>query len=99
MSIGNERFTPSHPQQTSTTIRSDSDRPTQPITVEARVEVADNALIARSDEIASRIRQKLRETIRLRVTVTVGEAGSVPRTEVGKAKRVFEQTGDQDPLA
>ena len=67
--------------------------------VEARVEVADDALMGRSDEIASRLQQKLRETIRLRVTVTVREAGSVPRTEVGKAKRVFEQTSDQDPLA
>ena len=67
--------------------------------VEARVEVADDAFIARSDEISSRIQQRLRETIRLRVTVTVGGAGSVPRSEVGKAKRVFEQTSDQDPLA
>ena len=67
--------------------------------VEARVEVADDALIARSDEISSRIQQKLRETIRLRVTVTVGGAGSVPRSETGKAQRVFEQTSDQDPLA
>jgi hypothetical protein len=29
----------------------------------------------------------------------VGEPGSVPRSEMGKAKRVFERTGDEDPLS
>jgi hypothetical protein len=40
----------------------------------------------------------LMETIRLRVEVKVGPPGSVPRTELGKAKRVFERTDDTDPL-
>ena len=38
------------------------------------------------------------ETVRLRITVQVGEPGSVPRSELGKAKRVFERTGDEDPV-
>lgn len=66
--------------------------------LEARVELADGSLEPRRDEIASRLQSKLRETIRLRVQVSVGPAGSVPRTEVGKAKRVFERTTAEDPL-
>ena len=66
--------------------------------LEARVELADDSLELHTDEIASRLESKLRETIRLRVQVSVGPAGSVPRTEVGKAKRVFERTTDEDPL-
>jgi hypothetical protein len=33
-----------------------------------------------------------------RVSVSVGEPGSLPRQEVGKAKRIFERTGEHDPL-
>ena len=50
------------------------------------------------DEIAQRLQNQLMETIRLRVKVDVGAPGSVPRSEVGKAKRVFEQTSDEDPM-
>lgn len=66
--------------------------------LEARVELAHDALGSASDQIASRLEAKLRETIRLRVRVDVRPAGSVPRTEVGKARRVFERTTDEDPL-
>lgn len=66
--------------------------------LEARVELTDDSLQPQTDEIRSRLESKLRETIRLRVQVKVGAAGSIPRTEVGKAKRVFEQTTDEDPL-
>lgn len=66
--------------------------------LEARVELADDSLETKRDEIRSRLEKKLRETIRLRVQVNLGPAGSVPRTEVGKAKRVFERTTDEDPL-
>lgn len=66
--------------------------------LEARVELADDSLEPKRDEIISRLESKLRETIRLRVDVNLGPAGSIPRTEVGKAKRVFEQTTDKDPL-
>jgi phenylacetate-CoA ligase len=67
--------------------------------LEARVEVADESLVARADEIAARLRDRLAETVRLRVEVVVGPPGSIPRAEVGKAKRVFERTTDADPLA
>lgn len=67
--------------------------------LEARVELADDSLAPRRNEIAERLQKKLMETVRLRIEVSVGDAGSVPRTEVGKAKRVFEQTTDEDPLA
>lgn len=67
--------------------------------LEARVELASESLIAERKTIANRLENRLKETVRLRIQVTVGDPGSVPRTEVGKAKRVFEQTTDEDPLA
>lgn len=67
--------------------------------VEARVELATEAPTSEAEAIANRLQKKLMETVRLRVNVVVGGPGSVPRTEVGKAKRVFEQTTDEDPLA
>jgi phenylacetate-CoA ligase len=66
--------------------------------LEARVEVADASLNAEADTIAARLEQQLMETVRLRIAVAVGEPGSVPRSELGKAKRVFERTGEEDPL-
>lgn len=66
--------------------------------VEARVEVANDSLIDQAAGIAARLEAKLAETIRLRIKVNVGEPGSVPRSNLGKAKRVFEQTSDRDPL-
>lgn len=67
--------------------------------VEARVEAATTDHYDQADEIAARLQAQLMETVRLRITVNVGRPGSVPRTEVGKAKRVFERTTDEDPLA
>jgi phenylacetate-CoA ligase len=66
--------------------------------LEARVEVADASLNAEADSIAARLEQQLMETVRLRIMVQVGEPGSVPRSELGKAKRVFERTGEEDPV-
>ena len=66
--------------------------------LEARVELASDDLIAMKPDISSRLASRLMEIIRLRVKVEVGPAGSVPRTEVGKARRVFERTDDRDPL-
>ena len=74
------------------------DRRPQLPEVTARVEVANDDLIDKADEIAARLQGRLMDTIRLRVNVTVGSQGSVPRSELGKAKRVFEQTTDEDPL-
>jgi len=72
-------------------------RPTLP-EIEARVELAHDGLVGQEAAIAGRVASTLTETVRLRVKVVVGLAGSVPRSEVGKAKRVFEQTTDADPL-
>lgn len=66
--------------------------------LEARVEVIDASFNDEADEIASRLQDQLMETIRLRVGVIVGPPGSIPRSELGKAQRVFEQTSDEDPL-
>ncbi len=66
--------------------------------LEARVEVADASLTADAEAIGARLESRLMETVRLRIPVMVGEPGSVPRSELGKAKRVFERTGDEDPL-
>ena len=66
--------------------------------LEARVEIVERVLADRRELIAERVRQRILETVRLRVEVTVGMPGSVPRTEMGKARRVFERTGDEDPL-
>ncbi len=66
--------------------------------LQARVELADESLIPQREAIAARLEQRLRETVRLRVKVAVGDPGSVPRTELDKARRVFEQTTDADPL-
>jgi phenylacetate-CoA ligase len=71
-------------------------RPTLP-ELEARVELAEQSTES-TDDVGARLEAKLMETIRLRVQVKVGPPGSVPRTEVGKAKRVFERTDDTDPL-
>ena len=66
--------------------------------VEARVELANETLVGEVDAIATRLQNQLVEVVRLRIKVKVGVPGSVPRTELGKAKRVFEQTDDEDPL-
>lgn len=66
------------------------------------VEVRAESLTATSDEersaIGGRVAARLHERVRLRVTVDVREPGGVPRQEVGKARRVFERTGDEDPV-
>ena len=66
--------------------------------VEARVELAEGARET-PEHVSARLESKLKETVRLRIKVSVGETGSVPRSELGKAKRVFEQMTDEDPLA
>jgi len=66
--------------------------------VEARVELLSLDRAPRREEIAGRLQSQLMESIRLRVTVDVRDPGGVPRQEIGKAKRVFERTGPEDPL-
>jgi phenylacetate-CoA ligase len=64
----------------------------------AHVELAGHDLAGMEAEVASRLERRLMETIRLRVDVVVGAPGSVPRAEIGKARRVFDQTTDDDPV-
>lgn len=66
--------------------------------LEARVELVEAALADRRDLIATRLQERLAETIRLRVEVKVELPGSLPRTEAGKARRVYERTTDEDPV-
>jgi phenylacetate-CoA ligase len=42
--------------------------------------------------------ERLAARLRLHVDAFVGPPGSIPRQEVGKARRVWERTGDQDPF-
>jgi phenylacetate-CoA ligase len=58
--------------------------------LEIRAELASTE--ARVEEVEERLRVRLAETLRLRTNVVVGEPGSIPRQEVGKAQRVFERT-------
>lgn len=65
----------------------------------ARVELIESVLHDDRYTIADRLQQQLAQTVRLRIEVDVGLPGSVPRPQTGKAKRVFEQTSDKDPLS
>ncbi len=67
--------------------------------VEARVELADADRAPLRDAIARRLQQRLAETVRLRIAVAVGDPGSIPRAELGKAKRVFDRYDDADPVS
>jgi phenylacetate-CoA ligase len=52
-----------------------------------------------AEGVAARLRERLEERLLLRVDVSVGRPGSIPRQELGKAKRVFERTPERDELA
>ena len=66
--------------------------------VVARVEVAEHGDPSDASSIADRLQRRLAETVRLRITVEVGRPGSIPRAELGKARRVFERTSEVDPV-
>ena len=53
----------------------------------------------RQDEVRHRLGRTLFERIRIRAQVDLAEPGGLPRQEVGKAQRVFEQVDDRDPLS
>ena len=46
----------------------------------------------------ARVVERLENRLRLRVDVVVGPPGSIPRQEVGKDRRVWERTGEEDPF-
>jgi phenylacetate-CoA ligase len=64
-----------------------------------RVELENADHIAARDQIRDRVERALETNLRIRVDVEVGDPQSIPRQEVGKAKRVFEQLDERDPLA
>lgn len=66
--------------------------------LEARVELAPGVGMDSAAAVGKRLQKRLAETVRLRIEIKVGPTGSIPRTELGKARRVFEQTTDEDPL-
>jgi phenylacetate-CoA ligase len=72
-------------------------RPTMPELL-VRVELGRDGGDELRAEVAQRLAERLLSRLRLRVTVDVGRPGSVPRQEVGKARRVFERTSEEDPL-
>jgi phenylacetate-CoA ligase len=61
-------------------------------------EVAAAELEPHRAEIEERLAKALAARIRIRVDVQIRPAGSMPRQETGKAKRVYEQTADEDPF-
>jgi phenylacetate-CoA ligase len=63
-----------------------------------RCELSSAVDIPRRDEIRERLENALASRLRSRTTVQIGDPGSMPRSEVGKAKRVFERVDEQDPL-
>ncbi len=67
--------------------------------LEVHCELASDESFGRRDEIRHDLGKRLAERLRLRVEVALGPPGSLPRQEVGKAKRVFERTDDVDELA
>lgn len=66
--------------------------------LEVRLELADDSLRDRRQEITERVERRLWENVRIRITVDLRDPGSIPRPELGKARRVFERTTDEDPL-
>ena len=65
---------------------------------ELRIRAEATADVADLDRGAERISKAVAERIRIRAAVEMVPEGSMPRTEVGKVKRVFEQVDDADPL-
>jgi phenylacetate-CoA ligase len=50
------------------------------------------------DRVASRLADECARVLRIRVEVFVGPPGSIPRQEIGKAKRIFHRTDTEDPF-
>ncbi|MFL5931086.1 MAG: phenylacetate--CoA ligase family protein [Gaiellaceae bacterium] len=65
--------------------------------LEVHTEVVDDAVDR--EAVTARLGPRLEERLRVRVAVVVGPPGSIPRQEVGKAKRVFVRTRERDELA
>jgi phenylacetate-CoA ligase len=66
--------------------------------MEVLVELASNDLATQRAELAQALQSRLLERLRLRVEVQIGDPESIPRQEIGKAKRIFERTAQDDPF-
>jgi phenylacetate-CoA ligase len=64
--------------------------------LEIHCELASAEMLEHSDDVAERLSVECAEKLRVRVSVHVGPPGSIPRTELGKAKRVFYRTESED---
>jgi phenylacetate-CoA ligase len=63
-----------------------------------RCELTSQTDMPQRDNIRERLEAGLHSRLRSRTTVLIGDPGSMPRSEVGKAKRVFEHVDEGDPL-
>jgi phenylacetate-CoA ligase len=72
------------------------DRRTPMAELEVRAELAQAGA---GETVEQELAQRLEERLRLRTRVAVGQPGAIPRQELGKARRVWEQLDDRDPLA
>jgi phenylacetate-CoA ligase len=63
--------------------------------LEVRAELAEPG---DADAVEAALSRRLAERLRVRTRVRVGAPASLPRHELGKARRVFEQLDDRDPV-
>jgi len=66
--------------------------------LEIHAELAVDAGQPSREDAARRLVARLEEHLRLRVDVVLADPGTLPRSETGKAKRVFERTAEADQL-
>jgi phenylacetate-CoA ligase len=66
--------------------------------LEVHAELASDDLVAQRGEVQQRLEDVLERRLQLRVRAVVADPGRLPRQELGKAKRVFERTGEKDEL-
>jgi phenylacetate-CoA ligase len=71
------------------------DRRTAMTGLEVRCELRE---AGETDSVAADLRRRLEERLRVRTDVVVLPPASLPRQEVGKARRVWERLDEQDPL-
>jgi phenylacetate-CoA ligase len=51
-----------------------------------------------AEPVAAELRERLEQRLHLRTLVSVVPHGTLPRQEVGKARRIYERLDDRDPL-
>jgi phenylacetate-CoA ligase len=67
------------------------------IVVDRRSTLPELEVHVEADVPVEGLEQRLEQRLRLRCAVVTHPAGSLPRTETGKAKRLFERTDDAEP--